>query len=197
MEKQNCLIVGLGNPGDKYATSRHNIGFLIIDQLAKVWNGSLTQEKWDGFYTSFSLPQSKVFLVKPQTFMNRSGRSVSQYFRFFKIKPTRLLVIHDDLDMDVGRIKLVLGGGAGGHNGIKSITGSIGTKEYYRLKIGIGRPGKGGVHSEYPVEKYVLSSIDENEHEILQSRYNALVGGIESFLEDGPDKAMNLLNCLK
>ncbi len=197
MEKQNFLIVGLGNPGDQYAASRHNIGFLIIDQLAKVWNGSLTQEKWDGFYTSFSFPQAKVFLVKPQTFMNRSGRSVSQYLRFFKIAPTRLLVIHDDLDMDVGRIKLVLGGGAGGHNGIKSIKGSIGTKEYYRLKIGIGRPGKGGVHSEYPVEKYVLSSIDANEHEILQARYNALVDGIESFFEDGPDKAMNLLNCLK
>jgi len=197
MEKQNFLIVGLGNPGDQYAKSRHNIGFLIIDQLAKVWDGTLALEKWDGLYASFSFPQAKVFLVKPQTFMNRSGRSVSQYLRFFKIASTRLLVIHDDLDMDVGRIKLVLGGGAGGHNGIKSITDAIGIKEYYRLKIGIGRPGKGGVHSQYPVEKYVLSSIDENEHEVLQSRYKAIVGGIESFLEDGPDKAMNLLNCLK
>jgi len=197
MEKQNCLIVGLGNPGDHYATSRHNIGFLIINQLAKVWNGSLTQEKWDGLYASFVFPPVKVFLVKPQTFMNRSGRSVCQYVRFFKIAPARLLIIHDDLDMDVGRIKLVRGGGAGGHNGIKSITGSIGTKEYYRLKVGIGRPGRGGVHPEYPVEKYVLSSMDENEQEVLQSRFKAIVSGVESFLEDGPDKAMNLLNCLK
>jgi len=197
MEKQNCLIVGLGNPGDQYVKSRHNIGFVVIDHLAKAWRGSLTQEKWEGLYASFSLNQAKVFLVKPQTFMNRSGRSVSQYLRFFKIASTRLLVIHDDLDMDVGRIKLVLGGGAGGHNGIKSITSSIGTKEFYRLKIGIGRPGKGGVHSEYPVEKYVLSSIAENEHEVLKRRYKPIVEGIESFLEDGPDKAMNLMNCLK
>ncbi len=197
MEKQDYLIVGLGNPGDQYSKSRHNIGFLVIDQLAKRWNGCLTQEKWDGLYTSFPFPQAKVFLVKPQTFMNRSGLSVSQFSRFFKIAPIRLLVIHDDLDMDVGRIKLVRGGGAGGHNGIKSITDTIGTKDYYRLKIGIGRPGRGGVHHEYPVEKYVLSSMDENEQELLQSRYKAISIGIQSFLENDPDKAMNLLNCLK
>lgn len=197
MAKKSCLVVGLGNPGAHYSNSRHNIGYLFVDELTARWNITLTQEKWDGVYSSFSLSGVKVYFVKPLTFMNLSGRSIVQYFRFFKIDPSKLLVIHDDLDMDTGRIKLVKGGGAGGHNGIKSIIDSLGTKDFFRLKIGIGRPGKGDVHPDFPVEQYVLSSLDNNDHDILQSRYDAVEKGVRSFLLDGADKAMNLLNCLK
>ena len=197
MESKNYLIVGLGNPGDNYCNSRHNVGFLVVDELATRWNIKLNHEKWDGLHASLLFPYAKVFLLKPQIFMNLSGRSVSRYCRFFKIESTKLLIIHDDLDMAPGRIKLVRGGGAGGHNGIKSIVSSLGSNDFYRVKIGIGRPGKDGVHSDYPVEKYVLGSFEEYEKKILYSRYIAIEEGIKSFLQDGSDKAMTLLNCLK
>jgi PTH1 family peptidyl-tRNA hydrolase len=129
--------------------------------------------------------------------MNRSGKAVAQYFRFFKILPDHLLVIHDDLDMAPGRIKLVKGGGAGGHNGIKSIVENLGTPDYFRLKIGIGRPGKGGIHQDIPVENYVLSKFDEPDMKIVESRYPSIQQGVELFLQGETAKALGLLNSLK
>jgi PTH1 family peptidyl-tRNA hydrolase len=129
--------------------------------------------------------------------MNRSGKAVVQFYRFYKVNPDQLLVVHDDLDMAPGRVKLVKGGGAGGHNGIKSLVESLGTKEFYRLKIGIGRPGNGAVHAGFPVDKYVLSNVTHEDFNILQSRYNSIEDGILAFLQGNPAKAMNLLNSLK
>jgi PTH1 family peptidyl-tRNA hydrolase len=197
MENKVYIIAGLGNPGEQYCSTRHNVGFFIVDDLARRWTSATFQEKWHAEYLSLTVGQEKVHLVKPLTFMNRSGKAVTQFLRFFKIAPEQLLVIHDDLDMSSGRVKLVKGGGAGGHNGIKSLVETLGTKVFYRLKIGIGRPGDGAVHADFPVDKYVLSDFTTKELDLLQSRYETIENGIRLFLQESPAKAMNLLNGLK
>lgn len=197
MEKNDFIIVGLGNPGEQYCSTRHNIGFFVVDELARRWNSAVSLNKWNAQYVSLLIEKEKVHLVKPLTFMNLSGRAVVNFFRFYKTIPEHLLVIHDDIDMAPGRIKLVKGGGAGGHNGIKSIIETLGIKDFYRLKIGIGRPGNGIIHPEFPVDKYVLGNFTKEEVEHLQSRYDQLDEGIRLFLLGSPPKAMNLLNGLK
>lgn len=197
MEKRDFIIVGLGNPGEQYCSTRHNIGFFVVDELARRWHSAVSLNKWNAQYVSLMIDKEKVHLVKPLTFMNLSGRAVAHFFRFYKTIPEHLLVIHDDIDMAPGRIKLVKGGGAGGHNGIKSIIETLGIKDFYRLKIGIGRPGNGIIHPEFPVDKYVLSNFTKEELECLQSRYNHLEEGIRQFLLGSPPQAMNLLNGLK
>ncbi len=129
--------------------------------------------------------------------MNRSGQAVGQFYRFYKVDPDQLLIIHDDLDMAPGRVKLVKGGGTGGHNGIKSLVETLGTKDFYRLKFGIGRPGNGTIHRDYPVDKYVLSNFTSEELDILESRYDGVEDGIRHFLKGNPAKAMNILNGFK
>jgi PTH1 family peptidyl-tRNA hydrolase len=197
MEANDRLIVGLGNPGEQYRSTRHNVGFMIVDRLAGCWGAGAYQDKWQALHAVASLRGKKLHIVKPLTFMNRSGRAVAQYFRFFKMSPEQLLVVHDDLDMSPGRIKLVKGGGAGGHNGIKSIVESLGTADFHRLKFGIGRPGKGGVHADFPVENYVLSNFDENDVEIVEARFASVRQGVELFLQGETAKALGLLNSLK
>ncbi len=197
MKKSDYIVVGLGNPGEQYCFTRHNVGFFILDELAKRWNSPISVEKWHARYVSLTIGEGKVHLVKPLTYMNLSGRAVVQFFRFFKVSPDQLLVVHDDLDMAPGRVKLVKGGGTGGHNGIKSLVETLGTKDFYRLKIGIGRPGTGTIHADFPVDRYVLSNFTEEDSAILQSRYDDLEDGIRLFLKGSPAKAMNLLNGLK
>ncbi len=197
MEDGDLMIVGLGNPGEQYQNNRHNIGFLVVDEMASRWNDSLLKEKWDSMYGAVFLSGRKTHLQKPMTYMNLSGKAVQQCYSFFKVVPERLLVIHDDLDMAPGRIKLVRGGGAGGHNGIKSIAAIVGSKEFYRLKIGIGRPGQGEVHKNIPVEKYVLGDLCDDEVKRLEGRYDDLEKGVRLFGQGEPSKAMNLLNSLK
>ena len=197
MEANEYLIVGLGNPGLQYRLNRHNIGFQIVDELSRQWGHPQFIEKWQAFSANFSFLGKKVHLIKPVTFMNLSGKAVVQYCRFFKVGPDQLLVIHDDLDMHSGRIKLVKGGGTGGHNGIKSTVECLGFSEFFRLKIGIGRPGKDDVHPGFPVEKYVLSDFNETEKDLMSVRYPQLEQGIRLFLQDTPDKAMGFLNSLK
>ncbi|NOR25712.1 MAG: aminoacyl-tRNA hydrolase [Desulforhopalus sp.] len=197
MEKKDFIVAGLGNPGDQYRSTRHNVGFFIVDELARRWHSATFLEKWQAQYVSLSVDEQKVHLIKPVTFMNRSGKAVVYFYRFYKVNPDQLLVVHDDLDMAPGRIKLVKGGGAGGHNGIKSLVETLGTKEFYRLKIGIGRPGNGVVHADFPVDKYVLGNVTEEDFNILQSRYDSIEDGIRTFLQGNPARAMNLLNSLK
>ncbi len=197
MQKKEYIIAGLGNPGEQYCGTRHNVGFLIVDELARRWNSQISMEKWQAKYISLSVGEEKVHLVKPVTYMNRSGIAVANFSRFYKVNPDQLLVVHDDLDMAPGRIKLIKGGGTGGHNGIKSLVDTLGTKDFYRLKIGIGRPGNGEVHPGFPVDKYVLSNFSKEDLTDLQSKYNSLEDGICLFLQGNPAKAMNLLNGLK
>lgn len=197
MEKKDYIIAGLGNPGFQYHSTRHNVGFFVIDELARRWNAPAFLEKWQAQHVTLVLSDEKIHLIKPLTFMNRSGIAVGQFCRFYKCAPDQLLVIHDDLDMAPGRVKLVKGGGAGGHKGIKSLVETLGTPDFYRLKIGIGRPGNGGIHPDFPVDKYVLGNFADAELTVLQSRYESLADGIDLLLQGHPAKAMNLLNSLK
>jgi len=135
--------------------------------------------------------------MQPQTFMNLSGKSVAEYVNFFKTPLDHVIVIHDDIDMAPGRIKLVKGGGAGGHNGIKSINACLGKTDYYRLKIGVGRPGKCGIHPDIPVDRYVLSAFNQEQAEILAERFTDLMSGLEVFIKDSPGAAATRLNSLK
>lgn len=191
------LIVGLGNPGDNYRQTRHNIGFLVVDELARRWEASWASEKWQAFSARISRADYRICLVKPVTYMNLSGCAVRSYADFFKVATDHILVIHDDLDMAPGRLKLVVGGGAGGHNGIRSLVQSLATADFLRLKVGIGRPGKGGVHPDIPVERFVLSPLAEDEKNLLDERMDILEQGVRAFLEGGAAKAMNLINSIK
>jgi len=195
--EETFLIAGLGNPGPNYEETRHNVGFLLVDELARRQGVRLDSGKWDGLFCRASFWGARVFLVKPQTFMNLSGRTVARFTDFFKVPVDHLLVIHDDLDMHPGRLKLVSGGGAGGHNGIRSLIQCLGSKEFYRLKYGIGKPGQNNVHAEIPVEKYVLTPFSQDEKALLEKRVAIVLEGIEIFVKSGGQQAMNVLNVVK
>ncbi len=197
MASDPYLMVGLGNPGTKYHGTRHNIGFEVIDAFAQENNADLAVEKWDCLTGKVKLGETTVHLVKPMTYMNLSGKAVVRFMDFFKIPIAKIIVVHDDLDMKPGRIKLVAGGGTGGHNGIRSIVSHLGTNGFYRLKIGIGRPGAGNAHAEIPVDRYVLSSFQEDEINVIQSRIVEMLKGLEQFFAGEVSGAMNFLNSFK
>lgn len=198
MEKKDFIVVGLGNPGAEYTGTRHNIGFCVLDELVAHYLGCVSyREKYQAHYCAATFGGAKLHCIKPMTYMNRSGQSVAQFVNFYKVKPAQIVVIHDDLDMAVARVKLVKGGGAGGHNGIKSIVASLGVNDFYRLKIGIGRPGQGDVHKDFPVEKYVLSNFTSDDVEILEGRYAEIVDGLEFLLKGDEGRAKGVLNSLK
>jgi PTH1 family peptidyl-tRNA hydrolase len=196
MADDRILIVGLGNPGPKYEKTRHNAGFLAIDHFAFEVGGqvSINTEKMRGLYGVFRMAGKQVYLLKPQTYMNRSGECIVQYVNYFDISSGHVLVIHDDLDLDPGRIKIVPGGGAGGHNGIQSTISHLGTKEFPRIKIGIGRPFGAGASPETPVEKYVLSRFSVEQWQLFQENLNLIIAGIRLYIEQGIDIAMNRVN---
>ncbi len=217
------LVVGLGNPGNDYMTTRHNVGFMVVDELARRFGVSINQYKWQAYSVQLDLWGERVCLLKPDTFMNLSGKAVVKYADFYKVALGRILVIHDDLDMSPGRVKLVAGGGAGGHNGIRSLVQWLGASDFLRLKLGIGRPGKLtpmngisafdrsfsckknketickalNVHSGMPVEKYVLAPFLPDEKILIEQRMDSIEIGCEYLVRDGLAKAMNLLNSLK
>lgn len=197
MTQNDFLIVGLGNPGKKYEDTRHNVGFLIVDELVRRWGEGFSSEKWNAMWCRMRRWDTRLTIIKPTTYMNLSGRSVAEFAKFYKVPPQNIVVIHDDLDMTPGRLKLVCGGGAGGHNGIRSITESIGSNAFLRLKVGIGRPGKNGVHPDVPVENYVLSALSGEEQSLLTDRYDILEEGMQRLIVESPAKAMNLINSVK
>lgn len=191
------MIIGLGNPGSQYEGTRHNVGFEVVDELAARNSASLSLEKWQADYVKTTLWGVKVCLLKPMTYMNLSGKAAARFKEFFKIPLERILVVHDDIDMKLGRIKLTRGGGAGGHNGIRSLIECLGGKEFYRLKVGVGRPGRDGVHKDIPVDKYVLSSFSPDEQQIVAARMEKLEEGVKLFLGGESARATCLLNSLK
>ncbi|THB73996.1 MAG: aminoacyl-tRNA hydrolase [Desulfobulbaceae bacterium] len=191
------LIVGLGNPGDKYQSNRHNIGFMFVDLLCERFNLQVKSSKWNAQMTQSVLWGVKVYLLKPQTYMNRSGSSVAGAAGFFDIPIDKIIVVHDDLDMHVGRVKLVQGGGSGGHNGIKSITQHLGDNDYYRLKIGIGRPGNSDAPEQMPVDKFVLSDFSSADQQIIDQRLPEVMDGLSQLLEGQRPQALSFLNSLK
>jgi peptidyl-tRNA hydrolase, PTH1 family len=197
MDNQEYLLVGLGNPGEQYRFNRHNIGFHVVDAFAGRFGKPAQIEKWQAEYVAVTLGGRKVHLIKPMTYMNLSGTAVARFSRFFKVPPDHILVVHDDLDMHPGRVKLVKGGGSGGHNGIKSLVDCLAMGEFFRLKIGIGRPGRGDVHPLFPVERYVLSDFTSVEVDLLSQRMPLVVDGIRLFVDQSAEKAMAFLNVLK
>lgn len=197
MVEETYVIVGLGNPGADYEYTRHNMGFTIVDALLRREGETLQLNKWEAQYCRVALWGARVFVVKPLSFMNLSGKSVARFVDYFDVQESHVLVIHDDIDMHPGRVKLVSGGGPGGHNGIRSLIQCLGTKEFFRLKYGVGRPGKNGVHPDMPVDRYVLAPLSNDEDLLLTERMEPLLQGIESFVTSGPQQAMNFLNAIK
>ncbi|GAB4125489.1 MAG: aminoacyl-tRNA hydrolase [Sideroxydans sp.] len=159
------LIVGLGNPGKEYEATRHNAGFWWVDELARMQNANFRAEgKFHGLVAKTNLHGHEVHLLKPQTFMNASGRAVAALAQFYRIVPAQILVVHDELDLPPGSAKLKLGGGHGGHNGLKDIIAHLGTKDFWRLRIGIGHPG-----DRAEVVNYVLNHARKQEQDAINA----------------------------
>ena len=152
----DLLVAGLGNPGREYERTRHNVGWLVADELARRHGGSF-RSKFSGRLAEARLADLRLALLKPETYMNESGRSVGAAARFYKAPPERTLLVHDDVDLEEGRLQARLGGGLAGHNGLRSIAQHLGTNDFLRLRIGVGRPGRGDPRS---VADYVLSPFD-------------------------------------
>ncbi len=152
----DLLVVGLGNPGREYAGNRHNIGYMVVEELARRHGGSW-RGKFNGRLAEVRIDEHRVALLEPETYMNESGRSVKAATTFFKLEPDAVLVVHDESDLEHGRLQVRLGGGLAGHNGLRSVTQHLGTPEFMRLRIGVGRPGRG---DRRPLADYVLSDFD-------------------------------------
>ena len=182
------LIVGLGNPGSKYALTRHNVGFMVIDQLALKWEKPVWQHKESALIAEYHRGE-RILLVKPQTFMNDSGVAVSALTRFFKVAETDILVVHDDLDLAVGKLRLRAKGSSGGHRGIESILLLGGTDNFARLKIGIGHPA--GMRS---VIDHVISPFTSDEASLIKDTIARSVLAVEAWLAVGITEAMNEFN---
>lgn len=173
------LLVGLGNPGSKYHETKHNVGFMAIDLLAKELGVSFTEEKnFKAEVTSSFIDGEKVYLVKPTTFMNLSGRAVRSLLAYYNIPIEDFIVIYDDLDMEVGKIRFRQKGSAGGHNGIKSIILETGTQVFDRIKIGIGRP-KAGI----TVVNHVLGKFEEDDYITIQNTLDKVVESLRFYLK--------------
>jgi peptidyl-tRNA hydrolase, PTH1 family len=163
----DLLVAGLGNPGREYARTRHNLGWLVVEELARREGGSW-RSKFSGSLAETRLDDLRLALLKPETYMNDSGRSVGAAMRFFKAEPDSLLVVHDDVDLEAGRLQARRGGGLAGHNGLRSLAQQLGTQDFLRLRIGVGRPGRGDPRS---VSDWVLSGFaPEDDVEALVSR---------------------------
>jgi PTH1 family peptidyl-tRNA hydrolase len=155
----DALIVGLGNPGRQYRDTRHNIGFKVVDRLAER-AGADFRRKYDGRFTETSIGDARVALLEPETFMNLSGRSVSSAARFYKLAPTDVIVVYDDIELDFDRVRARAGGGLKGHNGLRSMADSLGTPDFLRVRCGVGRPRRGDPRS---IADFVLGAFYEDE----------------------------------
>jgi PTH1 family peptidyl-tRNA hydrolase len=184
----DLLVAGLGNPGREYATTRHNAGWMVLDELARRQGGSW-RSKFSGQLTEIRLDGARLALVKPETYMNESGRSIAAAARFFKTAADSVLVVHDDVDLEAGRLQARLGGGLGGHNGLRSIAQALGTQEFLRLRVGVGRPGRGDRRS---VADYVLASFEpETDVDALVARS---ADAVETVVRDGLEAAQQRFN---
>ena len=191
------LIVGLGNPGFLYTRNRHNIGFMCVSHLAKMRDIRFDKKQGQARTGLGSIAGKRVVLARPQTFMNASGESVSALVRKLNILPSDLIVIHDDLDLPVGKIRLRLGGSSGGHKGIESIIARTGTRDFYRVRVGIGRPDNAegsAAEKEEAVISYVLSDFTADEKKIIETVLPTVSEAITCLLVQGLEAAMNKYN---
>jgi PTH1 family peptidyl-tRNA hydrolase len=183
------LIVGLGNPGNIYETTRHNIGFLVIDYFSQKNSISLHTKRFKSTIGRGNISSTPVLLVKPVTFMNRSGEAISAIVRYYQINPENLIIIHDDIDLAFGRIKIKTCGGSGGHRGIESLISSLATNAFIRIRIGIGRPPSGIDESEF-----VLQPFTGDEEKCLSDIIGRVDQCVELIVEHGTATAMNIIH---
>ena len=184
----DLLVVGLGNPGREYERTRHNVGWLVVEELARRLDARW-RSKFSGQLAEVRLDASRLALLKPETFMNDSGRSVGAAARFFKVEPECLLIVHDDVDLEPGRLQARAGGGLAGHNGLRSLAQTLGSQDFLRLRIGVGRPGRGDPRS---VADYVLSPFapDEDQDGLVARATDA----VEAIAREGLDAAQQRFN---
>jgi PTH1 family peptidyl-tRNA hydrolase len=186
------LICGLGNPGREYERHRHNVGFRVVDLLAERARAGAFQAKFEGELAQGSLGGERVLLLKPQTFMNLSGRSLAAAARFYKLAPPDVLVVHDELDLPFGRLQLKAGGGAGGHNGLRSILDTLGEDSFARLRVGVGKPQ--GPNARERVVGHVLSGFSHEEEDALPRLLGECADASEVWAREGLATAMNRFN---
>ena len=184
------LIVGLGNPGDNYSRTRHNAGFRAVDILGEKLGVKIDRAKYRGLYGQGTYKGQKLILLKPQTFMNLSGLSVMDAARFYKLPPERIIVLFDDISLDVGRLRIRGDGSAGGHNGIKSIIGSINSQSFPRVKIGVGAKP----HPDYELADWVLSAFRHEEEKTLGPALERAADATLALIEHGVYEAANRFN---
>jgi peptidyl-tRNA hydrolase, PTH1 family len=185
------LVVGLGNPGKSYEDTRHNVGFAVVDALARAAGADAWRDKFSGFVARGRLGSTDLALLKPQTFMNLSGQSVQPAAAFFKVPAASVLVVHDELDLPFGELRLKQGGGHAGHNGLRSIIERLGTADFGRLRVGIGRPPPG---YRGDVASYVLSRFDAVERAQIDDLYASARAALEAVAAGGLGAAMNRVN---
>ncbi len=184
----DLLVVGLGNPGREYARNRHNVGWLVVDELARR-HGASWKSKFSGQLAELRLDGHKVALLKPETYMNESGRSVSAAARFYKVEPDAVLVVHDEGDLDRGRLQARKGGGLGGHNGLRSVAQHLGTQDFLRLRVGVGRPERGDPR---PLADFVLSDFEP--HDDAEAVVARAADAVETLDAEGLDSAQRRFN---
>lgn len=183
------LIVGLGNPEEEYSNTRHNMGFDAINKIAKKFNISVNKNKFDGIYGKGNIGKEEVILLKPQTYMNDSGKSIRQVMNFFKINTDKLIVIYDDIDIEPGITKIRKKGGPGTHNGMKSVVQYVGTTDFARVRVGIGAP-----KFKSDLIGHVLNKLSEDEKIDLERGTDLARNAVEEIILNGIDFAMNKIN---
>lgn len=184
------LVVGLGNPGMQYEKTRHNIGFMAVDKLASDYGADFSKHKFDAVFGECRIGNFRVIIAKPMTFMNLSGKAVSQICSFYKIPADRIIVMFDDISLDVGKIRMRRKGSHGGHNGIKDIIELMGTDEIMRIKIGVGAKP----HPEYDLKDWVLGRFPKEQQQSLETALSDTVKAVVEIITKGIDSAMNKYN---
>ena len=183
------LIVGLGNPESEYARTRHNMGFDVINKIAKKYDIEVNKTKFKALYGTGMINGEKVILVKPQTYMNLSGEAVQEFVNFYKVAEKDILVIYDDMDTEAGKIRIRRSGGPGTHNGMKSVVSSLNSENFMRIRVGIGKP----IFKEAMIN-YVIGHVPDEEFEVLQKGVNIASDAVEEVIKNGVDIAMNKFN---
>lgn len=186
---KNFLIAGLGNPGDKYKSNRHNVGFQIVDTYLTYFSQNKFIDKFDSEYTSINFKENKLHILKPKIFMNESGKAINKCISFYKIPLENLIVIYDEMDLSPGDVRIKFGGGSAGHNGVKSIINCLGSEKFTRIRIGIGKP----INKE-KINSYVLSNFSNNELNLFNEIKTNIKYIIEDIVSEGLPFAMNKFN---
>lgn len=182
------LLIGLGNPGPRYAATRHNVGFMAVDRIGDLHQIALTQQKFHGRYNTGRIGDASVVLLQPDTFMNLSGKSVAAAVKFYQLEAEQLIVFHDEIDLEPGVTRVKIGGGHGGHNGLRDIVDKLGTRDFTRVRIGVGRPEHGDVTS------WVLGAFRQDQLDPLDDQLEVVAKVAEKIVKDGPEAAQNEFN---